>query len=52
MLVNYFQEKANTIIKSICDQHTKLKQCIASNLELETSFESYASANFEIAWVP
>ena len=51
-LVNHFQEKANDIIESICDQHTKLKQCIASEPELETSFRSCASADFEIAWVP
>ncbi len=51
-LVNHFQEKANSVIESICDQHTKLKQCIASEPELETSFRSCASGDFEIAWLP
>ena len=51
-LVNHFQEKSNSVVKSICDQHTKLKQCIASKPKLETSFRSCACGDFEIAWVP
>ena len=48
-MVNHFQEKANNVIESICDQHTKLKQCIASEPRLETSFRT---CDFEIAWLP
>ena len=51
-MVNHFQEKANNVIESICDQHTKLKQCIASEPRLETSFRTCASGDFEIAWLP
>ena len=47
-LVNHFQEKSNSVVKSICDQHTKLKQCIASKPKLETSFRSCACGDLRL----